>query len=60
MAIGDNHNDLEMLRFAGRAVLMSNSSPGLAGEGFAVTLSNDEDGVARAIESYALRPSGGL
>ena len=54
MAIGDNHNDLEMLRFAARAVLMGNSSPGLEDEGFSVTLSNDQDGVARAIESYVL------
>jgi Cof subfamily protein (haloacid dehalogenase superfamily) len=55
MAIGDNHNDLEMLRFAARPVLMANSSPGLETEGFAVTLSNDQDGVARAIEAYVLR-----
>jgi Cof subfamily protein (haloacid dehalogenase superfamily) len=54
MAIGDNHNDLEMLRFAARPVLMANSSPGLEGEGFTTTLSNDQDGVAHAIESHVL------
>ena len=55
MAIGDNHNDLEMLRFAARPVLMGNSSPGLENEGFSLTLSNDQDGVARAIESFVLQ-----
>ena len=55
MAIGDNHNDLEMLQFAGRAVLMGNAEPGISRDGWAVTLSNDEDGVAAAVERYVLR-----
>ncbi len=53
MAIGDNHNDLEMLQFAGTAVLMGNSSPGLESSGWRTTLSNDQDGVACAINAYA-------
>jgi len=55
MAIGDNYNDLEMLQFAGVPVLMANATPGLGRDGWAVTLSNDEDGVAAAIEKYVLR-----
>jgi 5-amino-6-(5-phospho-D-ribitylamino)uracil phosphatase len=55
MAIGDNYNDLEMLRFAGYPVVMRNSSGGLDGNGWPVTLSNDEDGVAEAIRRYILR-----
>jgi Cof subfamily protein (haloacid dehalogenase superfamily) len=55
MAVGDNYNDMEMLQYAGRPVLMANSTPGLARDGWAVTLSNDEDGVAAAIENYVLR-----
>lgn len=55
MAIGDNYNDLDMLQFAGQPVLMGNTSPGLAREGWPVTLSNDQDGVAAAIHSYVLR-----
>jgi len=55
MAVGDNYNDLEMLEFAGLPVLMANASPGLARDGWAVTRSNDEDGVAAAIETYVLR-----
>ena len=54
MAIGDNYNDLEMLQFAGRAVVMRNGSSGLAREGWLTTLSNDEDGVAAAIEEQIL------
>jgi hydroxymethylpyrimidine pyrophosphatase-like HAD family hydrolase len=54
MAIGDNHNDFEMLQFAALPVLMGNRSAGLDGNGWRTTLSNDEDGVAAAIASYVL------
>lgn len=54
MAIGDNWNDREMLEFAGLPVLMANSSEELKRNGWAVTASNDEDGVAAAIEKYLL------
>jgi 5-amino-6-(5-phospho-D-ribitylamino)uracil phosphatase len=54
MAIGDNENDLEMLRFAGRPVVMGNRTAGTSGNGWPVTLSNDEDGVADAIRRYIL------
>jgi Cof subfamily protein (haloacid dehalogenase superfamily) len=54
LAIGDNLNDREMLEFAGQAVVMGNSVPELKSLGWPVTLSNDEGGVARAIEQYAL------
>jgi Cof subfamily protein (haloacid dehalogenase superfamily) len=54
LAIGDNHNDLEMLSFAGVPVVMGNSVPELKTRGWAITGSNDEDGVAAAIERFAL------
>lgn len=54
LAIGDNHNDLEMLSFAGVPVVMGNSVPELKERGWHVTRSNDEDGVAAAIERFAL------
>jgi len=54
MAIGDNHNDREMLEFAGVSVVMGNGVPGLLQNGWHVTLSNDESGVAAAIEQFAL------
>ena len=55
LAIGDNHNDLEMLSFAGIPVVMGNGVPELKAHGWHVTLSNDEDGVAAAIWQFALQ-----
>jgi Cof subfamily protein (haloacid dehalogenase superfamily) len=55
LAIGDNHNDLEMLSFAGTPVVMGNAVAELKGYGWHETHSNDEDGVAAAIERFALR-----
>ena len=54
MAIGDNWNDLSMLELAGLGVVMANADPELRSRGFAETLSNEEAGVARAIEKYLL------
>ena len=54
MAIGDNWNDLEMLEAAGLGVLMANADPELRSRGFAETRTNDECGVAYAIEKYLL------
>jgi 5-amino-6-(5-phospho-D-ribitylamino)uracil phosphatase len=56
MAIGDNWNDREMLEFAGLPIVMGNSVPELKTRGWAVTLTNDENGVAEAIRTYALSP----
>jgi hypothetical protein len=54
MAIGDNWNDREMLELAGVPVVMGNGVPELKSLGWAVTLSNDQNGVAQAIRTYAL------
>jgi 5-amino-6-(5-phospho-D-ribitylamino)uracil phosphatase len=54
MALGDNLNDLEMLEFAGRPVVMGNADPGVCCDGWARTLSNDEDGVAAALRRYII------
>ena len=50
MAIGDNYNDIEMLAFAGVPFIMGNAAEELRREGWTVTLSNDQNGVAAAIE----------
>ena len=50
MAIGDNYNDVEMLAFAGQPFIMGNASEDLKARGWPVTLSNDQCGVATAIE----------
>jgi Cof subfamily protein (haloacid dehalogenase superfamily) len=55
LAIGDNHNDLEMLNFAGIPVVMENCVAELKTFGWHQTHSNDNDGVAAAIELFALR-----
>jgi Cof subfamily protein (haloacid dehalogenase superfamily) len=55
LAIGDNHNDEEMLSFAGVPVVMENAVPELKTRGWHVTHTNDDDGVAAAIERFALR-----
>ncbi|HQX56355.1 MAG TPA: Cof-type HAD-IIB family hydrolase [Pyrinomonadaceae bacterium] len=53
MAIGDNFNDLHMLNYAGTPVVMGNADPKLHTMGeFYTTLSNDESGVAAAIERF--------
>jgi Cof subfamily protein (haloacid dehalogenase superfamily) len=49
MAIGDNHNDVEMLEFAGYPVIMGNACEELRERGWKVTLGNDECGVAAAV-----------
>jgi Cof subfamily protein (haloacid dehalogenase superfamily) len=55
MAIGDNWNDLEMLEFAGRAVVVRNGAPDLVElarrRGWEIAPANDEDGVAQVIEA---------
>jgi Cof subfamily protein (haloacid dehalogenase superfamily) len=50
MAIGDNHNDVEMLAFAGLPFIMGNAVEELRRDGWSVTLPNDQNGVAAAIE----------
>jgi hypothetical protein len=54
MAIGDNLNDREMLEFAGLRVVMGNCAPPLRALGWPTTLTNDEGGVAAAIEKFVL------
>jgi Cof subfamily protein (haloacid dehalogenase superfamily) len=50
MAVGDNHNDVEMLEFAGHPVIMGNACEELRGRGWHVTGGNDACGLADAIE----------
>ena len=54
LAIGDNWNDREMLEQAGLGLVMGDADPGLLGLGLPVLPSNDEDGVAVAIETHGL------
>ena len=51
MAVGDNHNDVEMLEFAGHPVIMGNACEELRSRGWTETLGNDACGIAAALET---------
>lgn len=53
IAFGDGYNDLSMLKLAGMGVAMANAAPEVRAEADYVTLSNEEDGVAAALEHFA-------
>lgn len=50
IAMGDNYNDVEMLRLAGTGVAMGNAPEDIRQLADFVTLTNEEDGVAYALE----------
>ncbi|MBW6524558.1 Cof-type HAD-IIB family hydrolase [Sphingomonas sp. RHCKR47] len=52
--IGDQHNDLPMLRRAGLPIAMGNAPDDVKAAARKVTRANDEDGVAHAIETIIL------
>lgn len=54
MACGDANNDLMMLKAAGFAVAMANGTEEVKAVADYITASNDEDGVAKAIEKFVL------
>lgn len=54
MACGDGDNDVHLLREVGFGVAMANAQPQVKKAADYITASNDEDGVARAIEKFAL------
>lgn len=51
---GDNYNDISMLNLAGYPIAMANAEEAVKRQAKYVTASNDEDGVAYAIEHYIL------
>ncbi len=55
LAVGDSRNDVPMLRWSGLGIAMGNALPEVRQAVRRVTATNDEDGVAMAIERYALR-----
>lgn len=55
ICFGDNENDKTMFEFAGFPVAMGNAEEELKKIAAYVTVSNDEDGVAKAIEKIVLR-----
>ncbi len=57
MAIGDSFNDLEMIEYAGLGVAMGNAGPEVRAKADVITGTNQEDGVAQALERYVLNLS---
>lgn len=54
MAVGDSSNDVSLLEYAGVSVAMGNASEPVRRVAKFVTRDNDDDGVAYAIEKFAL------
>ena len=54
MACGDGDNDVHLLQEVGFGVAMANAQPQVKEAADYITASNDEDGVAHAIEKFAL------
>jgi len=55
MACGDGMNDYEMLKAVGFAVAMENGHPRVKEIADYIAVTNDQDGVAKAIEKFALQ-----
>ena len=55
MCCGDAPNDIEMIEFAGLGVAVGNAWGGTKEHADYVTDTNDEDGVAKAIEKFVLK-----
>ncbi|PWJ49467.1 Cof-type HAD-IIB family hydrolase [Faecalicatena contorta] len=55
MACGDRDNDIAMLKAAGLGVAMGNAEDEVKAAADYITLSNEEEGAAKAIERFVLR-----
>jgi Cof subfamily protein (haloacid dehalogenase superfamily) len=57
MAVGDNHNDRAMLEWAGVGVVMGNAEAAMKDAQFHLTGTNDDAGLAQAIDRFILPPA---
>ena len=55
MAFGDAENDIEMLRSCRYGIAMGNAMAAVKEAAFAITSSNEEQGIARAIRRYVFQ-----
>ena len=55
IAIGDGFNDLSMIKFAGMGIAMGNAQAPVKKAAQYITLTNEEDGVAAAIEKWVFK-----
>ena len=56
MAVGDNKNDMELIQAAGLGVAMGNAQPEVKAVADETTDTNENDGVAEAIQKHVLVP----
>lgn len=56
MTIGDEENDLPMIEYAGLGVAMENAVASVKALADVITATNDNDGVAQAVEKFVLEP----
>jgi Cof subfamily protein (haloacid dehalogenase superfamily) len=54
IAVGDDHNDLDMIRYAGLGIAMGNAVPEVQAAADVITGSNAEDGLVQALERFIL------
>jgi hydroxymethylpyrimidine pyrophosphatase-like HAD family hydrolase len=54
ITVGDDHNDLDMIRYAGLGIAMGNAVPEVKAAADAVTGSNAENGLVQALERFIL------
>jgi len=54
IAVGDSYNDLQMIRYAGVGVAMANAPEEVKAAALYITGSNNEGGVAQALEKFIL------
>jgi Cof subfamily protein (haloacid dehalogenase superfamily) len=59
IAMGDNYNDIEMIRFAGMGVAMGNAPDDIKVQAKYVTDTNNNDGVRKALEKFFLLEAAG-
>ncbi|GEO77916.1 hypothetical protein LMI01_02470 [Companilactobacillus mindensis] len=55
MTLGDNFNDVPMLKIAGLGVAMANAPQEVKNCANVVTETNNHNGVSKAIEKYVLK-----
>ena len=56
MALGDGGNDPAMFKRAGLSVAMGQADEAIRKQAMYVTASNEDDGVAQALERFVLNP----
>jgi Cof subfamily protein (haloacid dehalogenase superfamily) len=56
-SIGDMQNDVSMFRQSGLSIAMGNATPDVQRAAMFTTTSNEEDGFAKAVETYVLTPT---